>query len=90
MRRLSVEQAGEQSDWVHETSNGSRDYLRRKIEDDLEKDFDLLELIEISTFVRARASYKDGNQPERRCDRCCRRYRGPAVYCSLICAELDA
>lgn len=34
--------------------------------------------------------YRDSTRPERRCDRCGRAYRGPAVYCSLTCALADA
>jgi Zn ribbon nucleic-acid-binding protein len=39
---------------------------------------------------RAAASYRDEQFPERDCDRCGRTYRGPAVYCSLKCAQEDA
>lgn len=35
-------------------------------------------------------AYRDDAFPERPCDRCGQPYRGPAVYCSLTCAMLDA
>jgi hypothetical protein len=38
----------------------------------------------------ARAAYRDDTCEERDCDYCGRPYRGPAVYCSLECAEADA
>lgn len=38
----------------------------------------------------AEAAYRDSSQPWRKCDRCEMPYRGPAVYCSLSCAVLDA
>jgi len=38
----------------------------------------------------ARLSYIDESFPARNCDRCQRRYQGPAVYCSLECALADA
>jgi hypothetical protein len=34
--------------------------------------------------------YRDDSLPERACDCCGQRYRGPAVYCSLKCALKDA
>jgi len=34
--------------------------------------------------------YQDDRFPERQCDYCNRRYRGPAVYCSLRCAIADS
>lgn len=40
--------------------------------------------------ARAIARYHDPTWPERQCDYCQRPYRGPAVYCSLICALADA
>jgi hypothetical protein len=36
------------------------------------------------------AAYRDDRCAERRCDHCGTSYRGPAVYCSLGCALLDA
>lgn len=39
---------------------------------------------------RARAAYLDASKPERNCDHCGSPYRGPAVYCSLECAQADA
>lgn len=33
--------------------------------------------------------YDDPSYPERKCDYCGKLYRGPAVYCSLICATDD-
>jgi hypothetical protein len=36
------------------------------------------------------AGYRDASFPERRCERCNRPYRGPALYCSFDCAEADA
>lgn len=41
------------------------------------------------TSAAARA-YRDDRYPERRCDHCDTPYRGPAVYCSLECAQADA
>lgn len=40
--------------------------------------------------ARAEADYHDPRCPERACDRGGAPYRGPAVYCSLTCAEEDA
>jgi hypothetical protein len=34
--------------------------------------------------------YTDETFAARPCDRCGRLYRGPAVYCSLVCAQADA
>jgi len=34
--------------------------------------------------------FRNDNYPERPCDRCGKPYRGPAVYCSIACAEDDA
>ena len=34
--------------------------------------------------------YSDESYPERQCDHCGNKYRGPAVYCSLYCALNDA
>lgn len=34
--------------------------------------------------------YRDDSFPTRDCDNCGRPYRGPAVYCSLACAQGDA
>ena len=34
--------------------------------------------------------YHDPSCPERHCDYCGLRYRGPAVYCSIECAIADA
>jgi len=39
---------------------------------------------------RAEAAYHDNRYEERKCDLCGRLYRGPAVYCSLNCAESDS
>jgi uncharacterized OB-fold protein len=39
---------------------------------------------------RAEKAYRNDKYPPRECDRCGKVYRGPAVYCSLQCAELDA
>jgi hypothetical protein len=39
---------------------------------------------------RAVDAYIDETYPERNCDYCQRPYRGPAVYCSLRCAQDDA
>jgi hypothetical protein len=41
---------------------------------------------------RAAAAYFDPAEAERQCDRdgCGETYHGPAVYCSLACAEADA
>ena len=36
------------------------------------------------------AAYDDAHFSERKCDRCGKPYRGPAVYCSFACAEADA
>lgn len=33
--------------------------------------------------------YRDDTFPERDCNSCGSRYRGPAVYCSLDCAAVD-
>lgn len=40
--------------------------------------------------LRAGRAYHDPTCPLRTCEACGRAYRGPAVYCSLSCAELDA
>jgi hypothetical protein len=40
--------------------------------------------------ARAEALYADPNFCARPCDHCGQWYRGPAVYCSLQCAEADA
>lgn len=37
----------------------------------------------------AKAHYYDPRFPERECDHCHTLYTGPAVYCSLDCAEAD-
>ena len=41
---------------------------------------------------RAKSYYSNPNFPKRICyrDDCGREYRGPSVYCSLECVELDA
>ena len=39
---------------------------------------------------RAAKAYVDPTFPERACDGCGALYRGPAVYCSLRCAQEDA
>jgi len=36
------------------------------------------------------AMYADERFDERACDHCGKPYRGPAVYCSLKCAQADA
>jgi hypothetical protein len=41
-------------------------------------------------FKRAETLYRDDSCLERDCDRCGKRYRGPAVYCCLACALADA
>jgi hypothetical protein len=38
----------------------------------------------------ARDAYLNDAYPERKCDRCGKVYRGPALYCSLDCAVADA
>jgi len=38
----------------------------------------------------AEASYVDASYDERLCERCAKPYRGPALYCSLVCAVADA
>jgi hypothetical protein len=38
----------------------------------------------------AREAYLDERYPERTCDACGKMYRGPAVYCSIECAQADA
>lgn len=47
---------------------------------------------DLAQLRRSAAAYRNDSCPERTCenDRCGRRYRGPAVYCSLICAVDDA
>jgi hypothetical protein len=40
--------------------------------------------------LRQWIAYHDDGQPERACDRCGQSYRGPALYCSLACAQADA
>lgn len=44
----------------------------------------------IASCCDAAGSYADPAFSERMCDRCGKRYRGPAVYCSLACAIADA
>jgi hypothetical protein len=45
----------------------------------------------IDTIAAVRnASYRDERFSQRPCDRCGKRYRGPAVYCSSECAAADA
>lgn len=39
--------------------------------------------------ARAMAAYRDNTWPEKACERCEKPYKGPAIYCSLHCAELD-
>jgi len=39
---------------------------------------------------RAKDYYKNDCFDERLCDYCHNAYRGPAVYCSLTCAQADA
>jgi hypothetical protein len=41
-------------------------------------------------IAKVRALYYDNTQPERECEHCGIPYRGPAVYCSLECAQADA
>lgn len=50
---------------------------------------DDVELDTIFGMVRARALYRDANCPERLCDNCHKKYRGPALYCSHRCATAD-
>ena len=40
--------------------------------------------------ARAGDAYQDDSYPARNCDCCGTPYRGPAVYCSLECAQKDA
>lgn len=40
--------------------------------------------------LRARRAYRDKDAESRACDFCDGTYRGPAVYCSIECAEADA
>lgn len=49
----------------------------------------LCELREVMV-AQAEGRYRDDACPERTCDHCQGLYRGPAVYCSLQCAEADA
>ena len=42
------------------------------------------------THIFPENPYRDPSFPERKCDRCEKPYRGPAVYCSLKCATEDA
>ena len=49
--------------------------------------FDLRRMFPI---VKSRTAYRDDSYPERDCDRCGKPYCGPAVYCSLECAAVDA
>jgi hypothetical protein len=46
---------------------------------------------EAMQYWMAIGSYVDRDCPERRCDNpgCQRLYRGPAMYCSLACADAD-
>jgi len=45
----------------------------------------------VPAFQRARVNpYDDARFTPRPCDRCGKTYRGPAVYCSLACAQADA
>jgi len=46
----------------------------------------------VAARERVAARYFDPSSPDRRCERedCGETYRGPAVYCSLYCALLDA
>jgi hypothetical protein len=39
---------------------------------------------------RAVDYYSNENFDERMCDNCHKVYRGPAIYCSLICAQTDS
>lgn len=32
----------------------------------------------------------DNSRPDRDCERCGKSYRGPAIYCSMACAQADA
>ena len=50
--------------------------------------FERLKAAHVATT--ARTAYRDDSFSERTCDKCGKRYRGPAVYCSLECAEADA
>lgn len=40
--------------------------------------------------ARAEAAYIDLSFPPRQCDYCHKWYKGPAVYCGLVCALADA
>jgi hypothetical protein len=46
--------------------------------------------VPLTPEARALAAYRDTSFPERACDHCSQPYRGPAVYCSLACAQADA
>ncbi len=48
-----------------------------------------VEIMEVVTFVKVRASYRDYACDVRQCFHCNKSYRGPAVYCSLACAAVD-
>ena len=47
-------------------------------------------LNELYASNHAHFAYIDLSRPERHCDFCLARYRGPAVYCCLECAVADA
>lgn len=40
--------------------------------------------------LRAVKMYRDDRCPERECDFCGKTYQGPALYCTLSCAQADA
>jgi phosphoenolpyruvate-protein kinase (PTS system EI component) len=46
--------------------------------------------VNFDKYVKNLAAYQDPRFSERVCDKCGKRYRGPAVYCSIECAEADA
>jgi phosphoenolpyruvate-protein kinase (PTS system EI component) len=46
--------------------------------------------VNFDKYVKNLAAYQDPRFSERACDKCGKRYRGPAVYCSIECAEADA
>jgi len=44
----------------------------------------------IWAIANSRASFRQPDYAERKCDRCDTPYRGPSVYCSHACAVADA
>jgi len=69
-------------------SSSPMNYLLRA---DDETAYKIWQVIKGRAFqLRAENSYIDESYVERKCDRCGKSYKGPAVYCSLICATADA